>query len=445
MNRKITKRMASLGLSAAIVAGILVGGVTPYSQSTSNDNGFATVVEAKSKISLNKTKLTLTVGEKATLKVKGTTAKVKWTSKKPKVAVVSTKGVVKAKAAGKTIITAKVEKKTLKCSVSVKAAPLSINWNSDSVNAESIRQYVKTVTDSSNKSSYIPVEDRIAVFDMDGTLMCETYPTYYDTTMFVNYCLYDHPERVDAEVKAVAEFCEGKSGSEVDKVYPTEVLGGYFAKAYAGLTVQELYDYAVEFGKKDTGYFDNMKYSEGFYLPMVEVVKYLYENDFTIYVVSGTERTAVRAIIDNSPLKNYVKPNNIIGTVFEVKVKGHENDAEDSKYQYTIGDDLVITGNFLKKDVKASKVILIQREIGKQPVLAFGNSSGDNSMCYYTLDDNKYPSEAYMLVADDATRERGKESAWETKNNDYAGTDINLVSMKNEFKRIYADGVMPAK
>ncbi len=274
-----------------------------------------------------------------------------------------------------------VDAATSKSTTTVSKESVLENWTTGSVNAKKLKAYVKKVTDPSKKASFIPKVNRIAVFDMDGTLLCETYPTYYDTTMFVNFALYDHPERVSDEVKQVAREIEGKTGSEVEKLYPTEILGGYFAKAYAGLTTKEVYNYTVAFGKKNTPYFRKLKYGDAFYLPMVDVIKYLSDNDFSIYIVSGTERTAVRAIVANSPLKKYVQPDHIIGTEFEIKVRGHENEPEDSKYQYAVGDDLVYTGNFIRKGVKASKVITIEREIGKKPVLAFGNSSGDNSMC----------------------------------------------------------------
>ena len=75
----------------------------------------------KKKISLSKTKLTLTVGKKSTLKLKNATAsKVKWSSSKKSVASVSSKGVVKAKKAGKATIKAKYKGKTYKCTVTVK-------------------------------------------------------------------------------------------------------------------------------------------------------------------------------------------------------------------------------------------------------------------------------------------------------------------------------------
>ena len=162
---------------------------------------------------------------------------------------------------------------------------------------------------------------------MDGTLTCETFYTYYDTMMFIEYCLYDHPDQVSEELKQAAE--EIKPGYKAD-----ETLARNFAKAYAGMTVDEFYEYAVEFGKKYTDSFNNMRYIDGFYLPMVELVEYLYENDFTIYVISGTERTTTRAIVANSPIKDYVTPNHVIGTDFEVKQPGYEDVASNMDFKY---------------------------------------------------------------------------------------------------------------
>ena len=54
---------------------------------------------------------------------------------------------------------------------------LSEYWTEDSQAAESLRAYVEKVTNPDDKENFIPVKDRIAVFDMDGTLTCETYYT----------------------------------------------------------------------------------------------------------------------------------------------------------------------------------------------------------------------------------------------------------------------------
>ena len=221
------------------------------------------------------------------------------------------------------------------CSTGTETKPLTEYWSSDSTVAQQLRDYVSKVTNPDDKASFIPVKDRIAVFDMDGTLTCETYYTYYDTMMFIEFCLNDHPERVSDELKQVAASI--KPGYKAD-----EALARNFAKAYAGMTVEELYDYAVEFGQKKTESFNNMRYIDNLYLPMAELVRYLYENDFTIYVISGTERTTTRAIIANSPIRDYVTPNHVIGTDFEVKQKGYETESSNMNFKYEDGDELVL-------------------------------------------------------------------------------------------------------
>ena len=313
------------------------------------------------------------------------------------------------------------------------AAEALAYWNPSSAAMQSLVEFVKASVDEASEG-YIPVQDRIAVFDMDGTLTCETYFTYYDTCMFIDYCLKDHPERVSEELKDAAR--ELKPGYVAG-----EELARNFAKAYAGMTVQELYDYAVEFGKKHTESFQNMRYIDGFYLPMVEVVRFLYENDYTIYVVSGTERTTTRAIVANSPISEYVTPNHVIGTEFEVKVKGYEDVSSNMDYKYADGDELVLTGGFIQKNLNANKSIWIEREIGQRPVLAFGNSGSDTSMMNYALDArNPYPSAAYMVVADDSEREWGTQS-WEEKSAQYEKQGYVPISMKNDFAQIYPESI----
>lgn len=309
-------------------------------------------------------------------------------------------------------------------------------WNEGAPALDKLVDYVKTVTDESS-ADYIPVEDRIAVFDMDGTLTCETFYTYYDTMMFINYCLVDHPDKVTKELQdAAAEIRPGYTAGEE--------LARNFAKAYAGMTVSELYDYAVEFGQKYTDSFKNMRYIDGFYLPMVEVVKYLYDNDFIIYVVSGTERTTTRAIVANSPISEYVSPAHVIGTEFEVKVKGNEDVASNMDYKYADGDELVITGGFIQKNLNANKTIWVEREIGQYPVLAFGNSGSDTSMMNYALDKrNPHLSAAFMIVADDDVREWGTQD-WEEKSAKYEEQGYVPISMKNDFLKIYPDTIQKA-
>lgn len=321
-----------------------------------------------------------------------------------------------------------------------KRSALALNkyWAADSAAAQELRDYVDMVTDPSDEENFIPVEDRIAVFDMDGTLTCETYYTYYDTMMFIRYCLYDHPERVSDELRQIAASIE--PGYKAD-----EELARNFARAYAGLTVEEFRDYVTTFGQQYTESFNNMRYVDGFYLPMVELVEYLYDNDFTIYVISGTERTTTRAIIANSPIADYVSPDHIIGTDFEVKVRGYEDVSSNMDFKYFDGDDLVLTGGFIQKDLNANKTIYIEREIGKRPVLAFGNSGSDTSMMNYTIDHrNIYPARAYMVVADDNVREWGTQD-WNEMSAEYIEMGYTPISMRNDFAMIYPDAITPAQ
>ena len=313
--------------------------------------------------------------------------------------------------------------------------PLSL-WNEGSGAKKSLIDYVSAVTQEGGEA-YIPVEDRIAVFDMDGTLACETYYTYYDTMMFIEYCLYDHPERVSDELKAVAASIQ--PGYLAD-----ETLARNFAKAYAGMTVEEFYNYVVEFGQKKTASFENMRYIDNFFLPMVELVKYLYDNGFEIWVISGTERTTTRAIVASSPIKDYVEPEHVIGTDFEVKQRGHEDEPSNMNFKYENGDELVLSGGFIQKNLNANKSISVEREIGKRPVLAFGNSGSDTSMMNYAIDErNSYLAQAYMIVADDSEREWGTQD-WEAKSADYLAKGYTPISMKTDFAQIYPEGITKA-
>ena len=161
----------------------------------------------------------------------------------------------------------------------------------------------------------------------------------------------------------------------------------------------------------------------------------------TIYVISGTERTTTRAIVANSPIAEYVDPSHVIGTDFEVKQKGHETESSNMDFKYENGDDLVFTGGFIQKNLNANKSIYVEREIGKRPVLAFGNSGSDTSMMNYAIDDrNPYPAQAYMVVADDTEREWGPQN-WEEKSAEYSEMGYIPVSMKKDFGHIYADGI----
>jgi hypothetical protein len=103
--------------------------------------------DAKSKIRLNKKKVTVAVGKKVRLKVKGTKKKVKWKSTNKKIAKVSKKGVVKGLKPGACTIKAKVKKKTLKCKITVQKQRV--------INARKLRNYILKKGKKQSDGSYV--------------------------------------------------------------------------------------------------------------------------------------------------------------------------------------------------------------------------------------------------------------------------------------------------
>ena len=313
-------------------------------------------------------------------------------------------------------------------------------WTDGAEAKEKLISFVEAAVDE-NSADFIPVENRIAVFDFDGTLFCETDPNYFDYTLLVHRVLEDEDykdkasehERETAE-KIVKQNETGESfkGLEIDH-------GQCIASSFAGMTKQEFSDYVHKFREEPMPSYDGMKRGDGWYKPMVEVVDYLDANDFTVYIVSGTDRFIVRNIIDNSPL-DYIPMSQVIGSDENV-IATDQGDKDGLDYLYEPDDELILGGKFLIKNLKMNKVAVIEQEIGVQPVLSFGNSTGDSSMAEYTISGNKYNSLAFMLCCDDLERENGNE---EKANKMYSLCEENNwtpISMKNDWTTIYGDGV----
>ena len=88
-----------------------------------------------------------------------------------------------------------------------------------------------------------------------------------------------------------------------------------------------------------------------------------------------------------------------------------------------------------------NKVSVIEQEIGQQPVLSFGNSSGDSSMANFVITNNKYKSAAYMLCCDDLKRENGNTEKAEKMKKSCEENGWTAISMKDDWKTIYGDSV----
>ena len=181
-----------------------------------------------------------------------------------------------------------------------------------------------------------------------------------------------------------------------------------------------------------------MKKGQAFYEPMVELINYLQENDFIVYICSGADRFILRTVVRS---RLNIPENQIMGTIATVVADG-QTDRSNFNYEYTENDTLIVGGEFRFKNVKMNKVSLIKTEIGKKPVLSFGNSSGDYSMAKYVTSKNPYESLAFMLLCDDTENEYGNITKAEKMKNKCDTTDRWVsISMKNDWERIYAKGV----
>ena len=312
-------------------------------------------------------------------------------------------------------------------------------WAEGAEAKEKLISYMNAITDESSPD-YIPPEDRIAVFDLDGTLFCETDPNYFDYNLLVHRVLED-PDYIDKASdfeketanKIVEQNETGASfkGLEVDH-------GQCIASSFAGMTVEQFNDYIQEFKKLPMPSYEGMNRGDGWYKPMLEVVDYLQANDFTVYIVSGTDRFIVRGIVYDSPLN--VPMSQIIGSD-ETLVAPNQGDEDGLNYVYTDGDQLVLGGEFIIKNLKMNKVTVIMQEIGQQPVLSFGNSTGDQSMAEFVTSNNKYKSLAFMLCCDDTVRENGNEEKAGKMYSLCDEFDWIPISMADDWTTIYGDGV----
>lgn len=314
-------------------------------------------------------------------------------------------------------------------------------WNSYSQAKEKLVSYIKDIT-SKKSPNFIPIEDRIAVFDLDGTLVCETAPCYFEWMMYLERALYDssyQPSQKDREIATLVES-EIRAGHFASDQFPA-VIDNQEAisqeAVFAGMSLEDYDAYVDRFLQKPVEGLTNLKWGEAFYLPMVEVIRYLQANDFTVYIVSGSERSALR-VLACDVLK--IPSNHVIGTDAAI-LASHQSDTDSGAYVYR-KDDSLIRGELLTKNLKMNKVSVISQEIGKQPVLAFGNSGGDSSMLNYALAGNKYRSESFIILCDDVEREFGSLIKAEKCKKLAESNGWIAVSMRDEFKTIYGDDVV---
>jgi phosphoglycolate phosphatase-like HAD superfamily hydrolase len=305
------------------------------------------------------------------------------------------------------------------------------SWN-DGAAKQAIFDFVRATIDRSSPNYVLP-EDRIAVFDQDGTLWVE-HPMYTQ----VVYCL----ERVPAvvakkpELRNVEPFKTVLSGNrEAMAKLPMRDLEKILAATLTGMTVEEFNAEAKKWMEAARHPRWNRPYTELAYQPMLEVLRYLRDNAFKTYIVTGGGQDFVRVYAE----KVYgIPPEQVVGT------------AGGTKYGYRQDGNPFLTKEpkLLLNDNNAGKVEGIHLMIGRRPYAAFGNSTGDRQMLEWTgagagarlkmlvLHDDPKREYAYGPAAGlpdskvgtftPALFDEAKKKGW------------TVISMKNDWRRIFA-------
>jgi len=294
------------------------------------------------------------------------------------------------------------------------------SWN-ESVNKTQIVEYVQSVTDMKSKN-FIPKEDRIAVFDNDGTLWSEQ-PLYFQLFFAmdrVKALAPQHPEwKTEEPFKSVlANDMKSvmKSGKEgILKLVMT---------THAGMSDEEFDAIVIEWIKTAKHPTKKVHYSELVFQPMLELLDYLRTNGFKTFIVSGGGIDFMRPWASEV----YGIPSSqIIGSQIQVKYENRQ---------------IIREPKFRFIDDNTGKPVGIHYHIGKRPVAAFGNSDGDLDMMQYTEANKKYKTLELYVHHTDAKREwaydRKSHIGKLDKGLDYAKShNWSIVDMKKDWKVIY--------
>ena len=314
------------------------------------------------------------------------------------------------------------------------------SWDPDSASLGELVAFVSGVTDESGPE-YLDPADRIATFDMDGTILCEKAPVYVDYCLTMYRVLDDPTYEATEEERDAMQQVRDHAYSEGETFHPEGITkDDLVASAFAGMTPEEFRAYVVDFADNtDAVGFEGMTYGQSFYRPMIEVIDYLRANDFDVWMVSACEREVVRALVERFDFPY----DHVIATdvPYVASGKGDDEAADD----YNMGqDETMLLGAPLDEVEcgKSGKPAAIAREIGKRPVLAFGNSSGDFSMLNYAEGNPDHTGMGFFVVCDDTEREYGSDEKAAGFYDEAKAQGWTAISMANDWATIYGDGVV---
>jgi phosphoglycolate phosphatase-like HAD superfamily hydrolase len=302
------------------------------------------------------------------------------------------------------------------------------SWN-DGPSKQAILSFVEKVT-KEGSPDFVPVAERIAVFDNDGCLWPENPMPFQVAFAFdeVNRLAAEKPElKDDPMVQAllagdIARLLEGKHH---------EGLLHIIGLTHAGMTTEE-------FARRVSDWLASAKhpkfgrpYDQLTYQPMQEVLRHLRANGFKTFIVSGGGADFMRVW---SERVYGIPPEQVVGSTARVTYELRDT-----------GPVLVKTLDHLFVDDKAGKPAGIHQFIGRRPIAVFGNSDGDKQMLEYGTISNPRPSLGVIVRHTDAEREYQYDV-----NPKSSGTLVEalkdapmrgwiVVSMKDEWNQIFSE------
>jgi phosphoserine phosphatase len=252
---------------------------------------------------------------------------------------------------------------------------------------QSIVAFVEKVT-TPGSPDFVPVPERIAVFDNDGTLWCEQpLPVqFYFALDRVKALAPQHPEWKDQE--PFASLLKGDLKAAL--AGGDRTLLELMMATHAGMTATEFERIVKDWIAKAKHPTTGKLYTDMVYQPMLEVLAYLRASGFKMFIVSGGGIEFMRAWTEQV---YGIPPEQVIGS--SVKTKFEMRDGKPVIVRLPVL-------NFI--DDKADKVIGIYEHIGRRPIAAFGNSVGDQQMLEYTQGGTGARFEL-LVLHDDAARE----------------------------------------
>lgn len=251
------------------------------------------------------------------------------------------------------------------------AEPLP-SWSRNETLAR-ILDFIDAIT-TEGEVGFVPPAQRVAVFDGDGTLWTEK-PAYFE--------FYFSVQRAQEMALANPDFAstpalKAASAGNLDAVLalPGHAMDEVIDATHSGITVAK-FERAVRLWRATARHPDTGRlFSMMIFQPMVELIAYLRDNGFQVFIVSGSGQDFLRAFA--ADLFD-LPPGHVIGS--------------SRNYRYVAGSaspQLLKERGYLFFTNKTNKPIAIELHVGQEPVMATGNSDGDIEMLEWTTDSSSH-------------------------------------------------------